>query len=494
MVGYTAVLIGYVAGQFWPETFSASIPSPLLMIIVSVVFSLFIGYISYRGVNLSTAVNVIINVIQISVLLIFSVVAIGYRANHGEGSVGYTMDPDGVPTQYVIDTKDDKPIKDEKTGEWVVKKNEQGKPEQVILEYKGHGISQEPVDKEKPDGDKQDTFNFHETAGSVVAPHNFSYIIIQACVAILILVGFESVTAMGEEAKNAKRDIPRAVLLSLFVQGVLCYFIGYFGSCYFLNPGDTVPTAGGSSAPLGDMCYICGTWLFGNPAAGKIMMLVMAGSVFLALVGTTLSCINTGARVTYAMGRDDEVPAHFGLLHGKNLTPHRAIWTLVLVSIVVAFFSVYFYFCGGAAQKDSDIEALPKNIWYSFGLWRNSTASQLPQGILVVALASNFGTFLLYMLTNAVAIEAFREHHTFSGFKHLVVPVFGLVANLLCMLFYLIGPFTVAGMSWKEPYAALAISVLWGAYGWWYFSVSGKRKALKATSAPARGLAASQSL
>ena len=44
--------------------------------------------------------------------------------------------------------------------------------------------------------------------------------------------------------------------------------------------------------------------------------------------------------------------------------------------------------------------------------------------------------------------------------KHVAVPVFGLLANLLCMLFYLIGPFSVAGMSWKEPYVALGIAAL----------------------------------
>ena len=59
------------------------------------------------------------------------------------------------------------------------------------------------------------------------------------------------------------------------------------------------------------------------------------------------------------------------------------------------------------------------------------------------------------MLTCIIAIVAFREHHTFHGFKHMVVPVFGLVANLACMLFYLVGPFLVSGMSVKEPYIAL---------------------------------------
>ncbi len=61
-------------------------------------------------------------------------------------------------------------------------------------------------------------------------------------------------------------------------------------------------------------------------------MLIEAFTVFLALIGTTLSCMNTGARVTYAMGKDDEVPEHFGLLHGKTLSPHRAIWILAVVA------------------------------------------------------------------------------------------------------------------------------------------------------------------
>ena len=88
------------------------------------------------------------------------------------------------------------------------------------------------------------------------------------------------------------------------------------------------------------MMVIVGTWLFGSPKAGWWFMFIQAITVFLALIGTTLSCICTGARVTYAMGRDDEVPSHFGMLHGKNLTPHRAIWTLAAVSAVIGIFAV----------------------------------------------------------------------------------------------------------------------------------------------------------
>jgi basic amino acid/polyamine antiporter, APA family len=71
---------------------------------------------------------------------------------------------------------------------------------------------------------------------------------------------------------------------------------------------------------------------------------------------------------------------------------------------------------------------------------------------------------------------AFREHHTFSGFKHVFIPVFGILANLCCMLFYLVGPFMVAGMSPKEPYVALAICALWAIYGLIYFKRSSAKK------------------
>ena len=327
-----------------------------------------------------------------------------------------------------------------------------------------------------------ETFNFHATPSSVVAPHGFNYIFIQACIAILILVGFESVTSMGEESRHPTRDIPRAVLLSLAIQGGICYAIEYFAANYFLHNGYTMPNAAASGAPIGDMMVIVGTWLFGSYAAGRAFMLVQAFTVFLALIGTTLSCLSTGARVTYAMGRDEEVPAHFGLVHGKTLSPYRAIWTLAAISAVIGIATVVIYL-GGTTPAALD----PKyhNIWYSFGIFSPETYAKLPNTLVIVTLISNFGTFLLYMLTCYVAMVAFKEHHSFNGFKHFVVPVFGLVANLACMLFYLIGPFTVAGMSWKEPYIALAFCGAWGIYGAFYFLKASKSKGREVTGATA---------
>jgi amino acid transporter len=348
-----------------------------------------------------------------------------------------------------------------------------GKPVPFLLSYTAdQAVTQEPVDGDHPK-DLVPHFKLHSTAGSVTAPHNFNYMFIQACIAILILVGFESVTSLGEEAKRPKKDIPRAVLLSLAIQGAFCYLFEYFGANYFLNSGYNSAAAAASGAPIGDMMVIVGTWLFGSYAAGRAFMLIEATTVFLALIGTTLACLNTGARVTYAMGKDEEVPEHFGMLHGKTLTPHRSIWTLAVISIFIGIVTVTVYL-GGTTPSPLD----PKyhGIWYSFGFFDPATLAKLPNTLVIVTLISNFGTFLLYMLTCAIAIVAFREHHTFNGFKHMFVPIFGLVANLLCMLFYLVGPFTVSGMSWKEPFIALGVCAVWGLYGAYFFMRSSKSK------------------
>jgi basic amino acid/polyamine antiporter, APA family len=472
MVGVTALVSGYLMNQFFPDTFSGSFNSPLFMYLFCVVFSLGVAYIAFRGVTGTTMVNVVINVVQITALLVFSVMAIMYRSSHPEGAHGYQL-INGVAIDYVVAQEpvlENGAPKLDATGQPITQNKldpagnpmpelKDGKPVPFVLSYTaGQSTTLEPVDADHP---KELTphFKLHSTAASVVAPHQFSFIFIQACIAILILVGFESVTAMGEEARNAKRDIPRAVLLSLGIQGLLCYLVEYFAANYFLNSGYTMTNAAASGAPIGDMMVIVGTAIFGSAAAGRAFMLIEAATVFLALIGTTLACLSTGARVTYAMGRDEEVPEHFGMLHGEKLTPHRAIWTLAGISAVLGIITVTLYL-GGTTPAPLD----PKyhNIWYSFGIFDPATLSKLPNTLVII--------------TCLVAMVAFYQHDQFHGFKHVVVPMFGLLANLTCMGFYLVGPFAVSGMSVKEPFIALGVCVAWGLYGAFYFARNSQKR------------------
>ncbi|MBV8808940.1 MAG: hypothetical protein JO033_09715, partial [Acidobacteriaceae bacterium] len=161
-------------------------------------------------------------------------------------------------------------------------------------------------------------------------------------------------------------------------------------------------------------------------------------------------------------------PDHFGALHNANLTPHRAIWTLAAISAVLGGIGVSFAFGDAAAPTDATIQALPHGFWSSFGYLSHDKLAALPNTMILVTLASNFGTFLLYMLSCVICIVAYHKHPRFSVGRHFLIPVFGLAANLACMAFYLIGPFMGYGTK-LEPLLALGIAGVWGLYGAIYF-------------------------
>ena len=461
MVGVIGVISGYLVGTLWPNFMSASNPGPMFMMAVAIAFSFGVSYIAHRGITGSTSVNIAINVIQISALIVFAVVALGYRMNHPPGSEAFQFDAQTSAAYKYEFATTSQTVNGQATD--VITRDANGIP-QPKLDAAGKPV---PYHISYPEKDASGAFVAHPTARSVVSMHSFGWMFVQATIAILILVGFESVTSMGGEAKNAKRDVPIAVIVSLLVQGCFCYLFEYFAANYFLNSGYPMSFAGASAAPIGDMMTMVGDALFGA-GHGRIFMLAEAATVFLALIGTTLSCINTGARVTYAMGKDQEVPEHFGLLHSRNLTPHKAIWTLAVISAVVGCITVLVFFGDGAAPADSAIQALPHGFWSSFGYTTHDKMAALPNTFLTMTLASNFGTFLLYMLSCLTCIVCYHKHPQFKVVRHLAVPVFGLLANLACMAFYLIGPFMGYGTK-MEPLLALGIALVWGIYGGIYF-------------------------
>jgi amino acid transporter len=357
--------------------------------VICVLFALVVGYIAYRGVNGSTLTALVINVIQLVALVFFSVLAIAYRV----------INPDH--TTFV-----------------------------------------------------------HSSAGSVVLPHDIMNVLFQATIAILILVGFESTTAFAAEAKNPRRDIPRAALLSLIIQGLIAYLFEYFAANFALGESltntasdGTVTTgldaAAASSAPIGDMIRLVGDSLLGGIGFG--LTIVIALTVALAILGTTLSAMNTGVRITYAMAQDAEMPEPLGLLHGSYATPHTAVWAMVIVSAIVGIIGVI-------------------SVVTLTG----------------VTLASNFGTFVLYALTCLWTVIAFQGRAERSMLKHLIVPVLGLLANI-AMLVTILGTGIIGGgTSQAESLIAIAFAAFWALVSIVYVAVNSRRtgRALMTTPAP----------
>src|SRR5216684_431851 len=270
----------------------------------------------------------------------------------------------------------------------------------------------------------------HPTVFSVITPHSFSGLIFQVTIAILLVVGFESATALAAEAKNPGRDIPRGVLLSLVIQAVVFYLIEYFAANFFINTGyhnsagTGFAAASASGAPIGDMAQIIGNQMLGGN--GVAFASILAVTVVIALIGTSLSCLNTGVRITHAMGKDTELPAVFGFLHGRFRTPHVGVIVLTVISAVIGSYGVL-------------------------------SVDHLTQ----VTLVSNIGTFLLYGMTCLVCIIAFASVKKRGIFSTVLAPGLGGILNVLMLVGVIYFAIAGGGSTQTDTLIAAAFSVAW---------------------------------
>ena len=207
---------------------------------------------------------------------------------------------------------------------------------------------------------------------------------------IFSLVGFESATALGGEAKDAKRTVPKAVTASLIITGLFMVFMAYVEVGGTNNHG-----ADWASAPLN---YLAAAY---NVSWFKIPISIGAMASFFSL---SLSCLNAGARIMYPMARHGIFSGHLGRAHATNRTPHVAV--TVYIAMIFVFPSVLM-------------------------IWTNPLTAFGDAGTLAA-----FGFLLAYYLITLAApmylkkIGELRRHH-----------VVMVVVALLCLLVPTIGSF-----------------------------------------------------
>ncbi len=357
MVAMMATMISYILNAIFGITVTVT-----WQMVIAVVFAFIVSYIAYRGVQGSTKLNFWGNIIQWGTLVVFGIMAIAYRFINPEHAASWS--------------------------------------------FSG------PVD--------------------IIQFHSIKGVLVQSTIAILILVGFESSTALAAETKQPEKNIPKAIIIALVVQGLLAYLFEYFAANMMVSekltgtvpvpavaavqaiaatattpavaavaaaPATTKIVMGldamaASSAPIGDMITSIGNHLFSG--LGFALMISMALTVAIAIVCTTLACMNTAVRVTFGMAEDRELPHFLGFLHRKHASPHTAIWMLAAVSSGIAIIGV-----------------------------------QSVRGLTGITLASNFGTFVLYGAVCIWTFIAFKKRKDFSLFKHFLIPFLGLLMNLV---------------------------------------------------------------
>ncbi len=377
MVAFMATLCAYIAGVFGITL------DVLPQIIICVLFAAAVAAIAYRGISGSTNVAIAINVIQLTALVVFSILCIVFRATN---------------PLHVVASADP-------TAGW-----------------------------------------FFKSAGSVITPKNLGGLLFQSTIAILILVGFESSTALAAEAKDPKRDIPRGVILSLIIQGLFAYLFEYFAANYALSDKlvsadgklSGIAAAGASGAPIGDLAVQIGNALLGGN--GQALMIILAITVAIAIIGTTLAAMNTGVRISFAMAQDKEMPDIMGLLHGKYATPHMGIIIMAIVSAIIGAIGV----AGGVVTLTG------------------------------ITLASNLGTFVLYGMICFVTIVAFVGTGSFNFVTHAIIPVLGLIGNAIMVLAIFVIGISSGGTTAQATYLGLGIAAVWLVFSVVYFILNSR--------------------
>jgi amino acid transporter len=135
--------------------------------------------------------------------------------------------------------------------------------------------------------------------------------------------GFESSTALGEEAKDPLRTIPRSVVQSVLIAGGIFIFMAYVIVLGFAGSSSALAK---TEAPLNFLANTMGWGILGT--------LISVG-VLLSFFSCTLACINSTARIIFSMSRHGLFFDALGEAHKKNETPYLAVGLAALITFLV---------------------------------------------------------------------------------------------------------------------------------------------------------------
>ncbi len=146
----------------------------------------------------------------------------------------------------------------------------------------------------------------------------------------LAFSGLEGASAMTEEMRDPKRNVPRAIAIAGAV--VLCVYMLTSWMLLTVLPEDQFTGLTG----LADTARVAGTKLVGATTGGVFGSLV-ALSLAVAAFGSLSAWLATSARLPFVAGLDHYIPAAFGRLHPKYATPHVA---MIMIGLVAAGLSI----------------------------------------------------------------------------------------------------------------------------------------------------------
>ena len=249
--------------------------------------------------------------------------------------------------------------------------------------------------------------------------------------AVYLFIGWENSAALAEETGAPRRDVPRAVFLS----------VALMVTSYVLFAYATVSGFGYSSGKLGS-APIPLIAVAQGILASFAFLAYLAGLT--STLGVLISAVNSQARLIFNAGREGLLPRWIGRVHPTRRTPVNAIYTFVGVAGGIIVVWALLHLIGGHSGSMD-----PLNFFFE---------------------SSTMGTILVlvvYFLANLALPFYYRKNRPeeFNAVKHVVLPVLGMIA-IGVPVYYLCKPGQAAPYDWF-PYAALAIVVVAAVYGFW---------------------------
>jgi putrescine importer len=182
-------------------------------------------------------------------------------------------------------------------------------------------------------------------------------------IAVITFIGFDGISTLTDEAKDPKRSIPRAIVTTCLVTGVLASIEAYLGQLVWPR---------GAAFLEIDTAYVD----IARRAGGPIMFAIVNGALLLAAIGSGMTAQLGAARLLLAMGQDGAIPKRFfGAVHPKNRIPRNNV--LLIGSICLAGALIFTYQLGAEMLNYGALVAfMGVNVSSAVLGWRQGRGSQ----------------------------------------------------------------------------------------------------------------------
>ncbi|MDY0885319.1 APC family permease [Dongia soli] len=236
-----------------------------------------------------------------------------------------------------------------------------------------------------------------------------------AAIAAYSFLGFDAVSTLTEETRDARRTMPRAILITALAGGLIFVLAGYITQ--LAHPGFQFESVDAAATEIG------------KAVGGDVFVTLFLATLVVAQFTSGLAAQASVGRLLFAMGRDRVLPsAIFGQLHPKWHTP---VLNLALVGIV------------GLLALTMDVTTSTSFI--------------------------NFGAFLAFTAVNISVIALYlrgeQQVRPIGVLFGLIIPAVAAVCDLY-LLINLDGHAKLLGLIW------LAIGVVYLAYLTKFFRVA----------------------